>query len=367
MALVQTSPLLYPVRGGYSGAVNNNGGSFATLQLASATDVAHQVGRVRWSDNGAHTCTKIHFASGLVAGFSPTSILRVGFQPLLTTAPRGNGSFSNFADLTAGEVNSQTKLVATLNSPLPVANGELACISAQITTFSVGDSLIIRAALFTSAAQMPTVFLNATAQSAVPNLLLEASDGTFGILEGGDFFVSTDDGPNWDSGSTNPERGVSLRVPFKCKVNGIWAGGFRLASSSGAITVRAYSDVLTSPTTLVTLTPGSNEICGAVSSHRFWMVPITEQTLLPGIDYGITIQPTTTINVYVTELNHHTAGYAAALAGGTNYKRIARTSGAFTVDTTKTLQLGFVISALDDGTASGGLMTHPGMGGGMRG
>jgi len=337
MALVQTSPLLYPVRGGYSGAVNNNGGSFNTLQLASATDVAHQVGRVRWSDNGAHTCTKIHFASGLIAGFSPTSILRVGFQPLLTTVPRGNGSFSNFADLTAGEVNSQTKLVATLNSPLPVA------------------------------AQMPTVFLNATAQGAVPNLLLEAGDGTFGIMEGGDFFIGTDDGPNWDSGSTNSERGVSLRVPFKCKVNGIWAGGFRLASSSGAITVRAYSDVLTTPTTLVTLTPGANEICGAVSSHRFWIVPITEQTLLPGIDYGITVQPTTTTNVYVTELNHHTAGYAAALAGGTNYKRIQRASGAFTVDTTKTLQLGFVISALDDGTASGGLMTHPGMGGGMRG
>jgi hypothetical protein len=73
-------------------------------------------------------------------------------------------------------------------------------------------------------------------------------------------------------------------------------------------------------------------------------------------------------NVYVTELNHFTAGYSAALAGGTTYQRIARASGAFTVDATKTLQLGFVISALDDGVAAGGgLMTHPGMSGGMRG
>ena len=368
MALVKTSPLLYPVRGGGSGAVNNNGGSFSGLQLAAATDVVHQVGRVRWSDNGSHTCTKIHFACGTVAAFSPTSILRVGFQPLLTTVPRGNGSFSNFADLTAGEVNSLTKLVGTLNSPLPVADGELACISIQITTFTAGDSLTIRTALFTIASQMPTVFLNATGQGAVPNVLLEAGDGTFGIMEGGDFFVTTDDGPNWDSGSATPERGVSLQVPFRCKVNGIWAAGFRLATTAGAVTVRAYSDVLTSPTTLVTLNPGTNEMCGAPSSHRFWMLPIPEQTLVPGIDYGITLEPTTTINVYVTELNHFTAGYSAALAGGISYKRIARASGAFTVDATKTLQLGFIISALEDGVAAGGgLMTHPGMSGGMRG
>ena len=367
MALVQTSPLLYPVRGGVAGAANNNGGSFASATLSALADVIHQAGRVRWSDNGDHTCSKVHVVIGSVGSLGPASSLRVGFQSMHATSPRGSGTFTNFGDTTAAGIAAQSKLEVTLNTPKALTNGELACVSAQLAVFTTGDSLQIRSAVCPVALQMPSVFLNATVQSAAPNVLLEADDGTFGIFEGGDFFSATDDGPNWDSASTNPERGATLRVPFKCKVNGIWAAGFRLAATTGAITVRAYSDVLSTPATLVTLTPAANEIVGLASSHRFWMLPITEQTLTPGIDYGVTIQPTTTTNVYVTELTHHTASYSAALAGGIHYKRIARTSGAFTVTDTKTLQLGFVISALDDGTSVGGLLTHPGMGGGMRG
>jgi len=367
MALVRTSPILYPIRGGHAGAVNNNGGSFSSAVLTTSTDMAHQTGRARWSDGGTHTCSKVHLVTGAVS-IGPASIVRVGFQGIHATSPRGDGTFTNFDDLTQAEVPANSKILATLGATKSIVSGDLVCVSAQIVNFTAADSVSIRAALFPTAAQMPTVFLNATGQGAVPNVLLEANDGTFGIIEGGDFFVGTDDGPNWDSGSGTPERGVSLRVPFKCKVNGIWAAGFRLATTTGALTVRAYSDVLTTPTTLVTVSPTWNEMCAAVSSHRFWMLPLpVEQTLLPSIDYGITIQPTTSINVYVTELNHHTAGYGAALVGETTYKRISRASGAFTVDATKTLQLGFVISALDDGTASGGLMTHPGMSGGMRG
>jgi len=367
MTLVATSPLLYPVRGGHSGDVNNNGGSFAGASLSALADVVHQTGRVRWSDGGNHTCSKVHVVIGSVGSLGPTSVLRVGFQSLHATSSRGSGTFTNYGDTAATGVVALSKLEVTLNTPKALVNGELACVSAQLATFTTGDNMQIRSAVFPVAAQMPTVFLNATIQSAVPNLLLEADDGTFGIFEGGDFFYATDDGPNWDSASTNPERGSSLRVPFKCKVNGIWAAGFRLATTSGAITARVYSDVLGAPTELVSVTPAVNEMCAAPSSHRFWMLPITEQTLTPGIDYGITIQPTTTVNVYVTELNHHTAGYGAALAGGTYYKRISRTSGAFGTSDIKTLQLGFVISALDDGTSIGGLLTHPGMGGGMRG
>ena len=369
MALVQTSPILYPVRGGYNGPFNNNGGSFSALALNTAGGVAHQVGRVRWADLGDHTCSKIHLVTVGVT-VSSTSILRVGFQSMSGSTPRGDGNFTSYADLTQADIAAQSKILATLNSPTALTNGQLACVSAQLSTFNAGDSVSIRAALFPSAAQMPTVSLNATAQSAVPNLLLEANDGTFGIFEGGDFFSGTDDGPNWDSGATNAERGASLRVPFKCKVNGIYAAGFRVAASGGTFTLRVYTDALSTPTVSFSEAPASNTWAAATSSHRFWVYPITEMTLNPGIDYGITVEPTSLTNIYVSELNHHTAGYAAALSGGTNYKRIMRPTGlagAFTVDDTKTLQLGFVVSALDDGTATGGRTTHPGMGGGARG
>jgi len=368
MALAKTPPLLYPIRGGHSGPFGSGGAGFASNTLSVATDVLHQTGRVRWADNGDHVCSKVHIVSGTVTSIGPASILRVGFQNLSASAPRGNGTFTNFGDLTAADVVAQAKLVVTLASQKSLANGELACVSVQITTFTTGDNLRINSAGHPNVPQMPVVFLNTAPQSGVPNVLLEANDGTFGIFEGGDFFSGVDNDETWDNTAGQSERGVSLRVPFLCKVNGIWAGGFRLDAATGAVTVRVYSDVLSTPTTLLTITPASNEICGAPSSQRFWMLPLTEQTLVPGIDYGITIQPTTDINVYVGELIHHTAGYASALAGGTDYKRIQRASGAFTVDATRTLQLGFVISALEDGTATGGgLLTHPGMGGGMRG
>jgi len=186
----------------------------------------------------------------------------------------------------------------------------------------------------------------------------------------------------FNSGSNPNERALKFVAPFKCRVIGVSAALSNLAAGAD---LNAYLwDDTDNPGAGPTPLAATNTIDGDFPSsatadgvsHFFFTAPVT---LTAGATYYLGLKPATANNIGLIELS--AAGTGASSTGirgfglGSTTAHLATRQwvstdpGAWTATTTTLPGLSLIIDQLDDGASAGGggLLTHPGMAGGMRG
>jgi hypothetical protein len=210
-----------------------------------------------------------------------------------------------------------------------------------------GFSNIAQGAFFENA---PVLFAGAawTAQVFSSNVILEFSDGTFGILDGG---VATSaintHAFNLNTGTAD-EFALAFQVPVPTVIDGLWAT--LLVASGGDLELILYDGT----TALATVAIDANAITSNVARQA--LEPIAEQTLSPGTQYYIAVRPTTTNNVSAYSFDVSDANHLTCMDGGINFNYATRLNqGVWAANTTtRRLFAGFRISQLDDGAGGSG-------------
>lgn len=165
----------------------------------------------------------------------------------------------------------------------------------------------------------------------------------------------------FNSGSTPDEIGNRFTVPAPMRTTGLF-------SAVGHGTV-ALDYVLYEGTTALATVSVPSGLSANASGYETFFWP-TAVSLSASTVYRLVAKPTTTTNINVREAVVLNNAMLGMIPGGTDWYKTSRTdAGAWTDDTLRRIwALGLLIDQIDNAAGgSGGLKTHPGMVGGMRG
>ena len=337
----------------------------ALTSITALTATGHKyafVGRVWNKDRAAKNITKLGFrfgaitksgGSGLTVSLQHVDVATNGppFQPdgtQLQTVAIANGN-TNFATGTWIET-------AALGSVQAVNHGDLLCVvieydgsghlgsdSVVITSISDGNinfNLDSGAMLYISSWAPNTVASN-------NGVILEFDDGTFGTLSVG--YPATAASSDAFNNGSNPEIiGLEFQVPFACKCDGAWLG--MQAAAGASFDVQLYDG-----NTLMTSSSVSAKNQRAAATAYYYETIFAEQILVANHTYRIGLRPTTTNNVTLYNFSVSNANHLQAWPGGTSWMyNTFHTSAWGTPTATKRPLIGLRLSAVDDGTGSGG-------------
>jgi hypothetical protein len=347
----------------YPGSVYNylhKSGALTTAPglLDSLNDTVTQLGYVQWDDLGSgKTIDKIHLLAG--TNSSAVATLTVGYQTVTNAVPhRGSGTYVRSGTVDASTLTSNTAFSTTVTGSGTVSHGDLIAVVAEFTAFTSG-TLQILIADTAAMPQNPSCFINSTVIAGSPNVLLEATDGSFGTFRGGYWQSAT--------GSTTfgqtLQHGLRFKMPFNGKVDGMTMH-FRTASSGGTADVYLYTDVLGTPTAVSGFPKSftAQHFGGTTSTLRATYLNFGEEiTLTKDTNYGLVVHNTsaTAINLEYAYADVGAAAQTRIYAGdGNALSLITRTgtSGAFTENTTRIPLMDIRLSSVDDGTGGSGLV-----------
>jgi hypothetical protein len=240
---------------------------------------------------------------------------------------------------------------AALSADRSVAFGEWVAVVLEFQTYLGADAISVQnLGLATSNhVNMAQALLNTASWAivtAIPNVILEFSDGTYGTLDGA--FVLESITSNTVTTATTPDEfAIAFQVPFAGKVDGCYL----LGSSAGAgrdVSIRLYQGV-------------SNLQSVAIDGDRFpntsgraIIVPIPETDIAADTQYYVSWRPDTASNTTVYSFAVNTAAHLDCHPGGQTLDYATRTdAGAWTISTTKRLFGGVRFSAIDSTPAAG--------------
>lgn len=186
--------------------------------------------------------------------------------------------------------------------------------------------------------------------NAMNNVILEFSDGTFGILEGGVCWSAVNSHAYNSGSATADEHALAFQVPVECVIDGLWAAVVASGASAD------FDLVLYSGTTaLVTKSFDANRALAAATA-RYLMVPIAETTLSPSTQYYLSVKPTTANNVTAYSFDVNDAAHMDVLDAGQAFNYSSRIdAGSWdAITTTRRLQAGIRLSQSHGAGAGGG-------------
>ncbi len=235
------------------------------------------------------------------------SNLRIGIQDVSNTTGLEDATFDVYADLVGGTdtiANSTFYKIPMESGTKTIAHGDLIALAIELTTRGGADAVVVAREslpwLVTgTGGALPYASADNGANAKVSNIpwmFIKFDDGTVGWLQGSPAIYMTGiSSVAFNSGSTPDEHGPVFTAPVGMKVNGI---GFGLGTISAGANFEAilYGDPLGTPVALATVTVDIDQVFSSAASNWF-MVPITETTLVAGSAYAIMLRPTTTNNV----------------------------------------------------------------------
>ena len=176
---------------------------------------------------------------------------------------------------------------------------------------------------------------------------LEYSDGTFEELPG-TWAWSSAATISFNSDSTPDENGMRFQVSFDCKVRGVWAW----IDGDQIYDVKLYED---DNTLLESYTQDSSVRSGTSGEVMYFMFN-TEVSLTKDTWYRVTILPSTnTPNVTLYKTTTLTVAQMDSNPGGQNMYGTERTNAqAWTDKTLVKVQMGILISQINDGSIGAG-------------
>lgn len=343
--------------------------------LASTADAAGEmvgfVGRVWFpARTGTKAIQRVQFMFGTVdkAGGSG---LTVSLQDVdLTAGPpaRPDGTQDQtvaIANADAGFVSNTWYRTGTLSADRTVTYGDLLAVVIEYdgTGWQANDDFAINSSFATDGGQpslgQPVLKTGGTWALAhsrgLGSVLLEMSDGTFGILEG-NLPIKAANSHNFKSDTAlTDEFAMPFTVPFKCKIDALRA----------AVNVAAGANfeliLYTGTTATVTVSVDANT---AAASALWYDALIPETELAAGTQYYVAIKPTTTTALTAYSFEVENANHLTVYPGGPSFNYTTRVDGGAWAAATATRRLlaGVRMSAFDDGAGSGGGASPIGLG-----
>lgn len=349
MAWVATQGLVVPDTMGASIGI-----TLTSTLIDGASEKFDWIGYVWNKDRATKNITKVAFLPGAItsAGGSQMriSLQNVDATPSATPA-RGDGTQDQTVDFLASAVTASTWYKTdALSTTRTVAFGELMACRIEFNSFAGADAFNVQNIATSSGyvgiggiAHYTTSWASA---SLHPNIIFEFDDGTFGTFANAHpcaSIVTT----SYNSTSTPDEVALKFQVPFPCKIDAVWAQMSILAAA------RNFDFVLYEGTTALQTVSVDGDYCaGSSYSHKIAVIP--ETTLTAGVDYYLSLKPTSASNIGAASFTVAEANHFQAMPGGTTWQFATRTdAGAWSATTTQRLLAGIRISALSDGASTG--------------
>jgi len=273
-----------------------------------------------------------------------SSVLRIGFQG--RSYINKDDTWGAYADINGPLVANTLYSTAATSGSTTVADGDLICVVAQITTFTTGDNL----RLYTNSSNTPGIpwgMLNNVADDPMA-LVLIFDDDTVGLLGG---FSGQDEllqipvysyVANVSSSSSPNEYASAFQVPCRLQTTMLY-GNFGEVDSSDTGTLTLYADPFGSPVTLAQVDALLSPL--TVTATGYHLYPIAPVTLEPNTWYAVGYAATNALSRYVRRVAVHedfVPAWRHPIKGATR-----TTSGAFTPVTTDIGAHGIIVSALD--------------------
>lgn len=342
--------------------------SFSTHTLDANTD---DVGFVFQVPEAA-TITTIGWRQGTLTGTPGT--LRVGLQGVSTTTGRQDGTYlggaTNYVDYNSWAAgNNNTFIVHTLPSSVSLTRGQLVCLYLDpqaVGTWNASNNVTVTRTLGSSGRKFnrPYSFANATIDNFEDEVyLLRSSTKTYGNP------IQTWTNTNLTS-STNPDEiGLAFTIS-STEFSTYTVVGMRVGFTPS--TAGATYDMRISQNTTVLQTQSLDSDQGyrfATNTYELYFSDTTLATLNTGTEYIASIKGTNAVNVGMAYTTMPTANDITAYSTETIRYAQRQTTGSwsFTNDTRVPWITLLIQTTAFSGGGSGGLLVHPGMGGGMRG
>lgn len=196
------------------------------------------------------------------------------------------------------------------------------------------------------------------------NVGLELSDGTYMPGMGYTAWASTAE-PVYDQNDTPDHRGMIFQFPVPVRVVG--AGGW--FDLDGEANLKLFDS---DGTTVLRTVAMDRDVRRATTAGPFLCWFDGPEILTKNTNYRIVLEATSTSNVKTHEFTVDSVAVMDVFEGGQNFhlttSKTQTAEGDWTQTTTTRPYMGLIIDQFDDGVGgAGGLITHPGMAGGMRG
>lgn len=341
---------------------------FTTQAIDASTDGA---GAIFYAPKTG-TITKIGVLQTAKTGTGPT--YRYGVEGVTTTrAP--DGTYKNAGNAYVDAADPATAFAwRTLGASVSVTAGDLIAATVRYQSGTIDGSNFITVAVRTtqSITQAHPYALTLTAGAwatslGCPCIALQYDDGTviFGVTAASSL---TNNSP-WTSASSPVYRGTKWTPGVTCQLVGCWIGA--RVPDTFDFNILLYVGTASSPAVTVPVVPDLG--VGTNAGANPFYIPIPPTTLSSGTVYRLVIEPiavvspTTFVNVNFPDADA-LAAYWGDLKGTTGVAGSPPTWTDYD-NGTDGYRAYPVIPVIDDVTASagGGLLTHPGMSGGMRG
>ena len=343
--------------------------------------IGDYVACIRQAEESA-TITKVGFYFDARGTNATPGTCRVGIQSVNTSGDP-SGTWLGYTDYTADSTNfpnfTGVNLSITANGTASVTRGQLYAIVmyAQSGTWDATNNLQFTT-LFAGVGQNATSFptMKSVASSVVnnnnnpqasANIYCESSTATYGNPQ-----VTPTNVTSWNSASSPDEIGVkfSLESSWTTNYNVLGVNGiFGITNSASTATLKLYDSggsLLQSKSfTATEIYAGTN----TANLRTLMFDTSTLASLTPGSTYRITIEVTNASLGFTTmlQVNFPNNTVVRAFTGSGTYMRTERTNAGAWTDTDTGVPAWKLLISAATASASGGLLVHPGTGGGMRG
>jgi len=355
----------------------------ADILMDADAEEVHNIGHVYWADRGSHTVSsaggKIHWLPGASIAFVVVASLQIGIQDVdAANGPpaRGDGTFDVSATLVAGvdTISSTTALATAMGSgSKTIAHGALISVAFKLAVTSGTQAVRVRTWAAAQAVAFPSTTLitsgpTYSVQSAIPNIVIEADDGTRGIIYGTVPFSVSPTQQAYKNNDTTKEYGNIFRFNTPIQIDGLFVCGIASASNAN-LSMVLYSDPSAAgagPTATATVAIDANTL-GVISgsSPRWLWIPLASiLTLAANTDYVVSLKPDAAVNIGLMYIDEQTGDMAALPLGANCYGVSRNTIGAGTAFSsinsgTRRFMIGVSVCGGDDGAGGGGGLAMP--------
>lgn len=313
----------------------------SNITLDAVNDVCVCTGRIITSDGASHTidttgsssiqwrCNSLTFANG-------STTVKVGIAAIDTAngpPPRAvNVTDVVTFDVSASLVGGGGGITANAwQAHVPdtgtktIANGDLVCITFQMTARGGADSVQVQIASGLAGYHHPVITQNPAGylvSNNVPCCIIQFSDGAYGWIVASEVFsaITTQ---TWNSGSATKEYGQLYSFPFGMKVSGLYGW----VDPDNDFDFVLYSDPLGTPVAEKTTSFDLNTMANA-SGRYFTTIFAAPYLLKPNTPIAVVFKPgASNISTYYRTLGH--ADHRIADFCGLNSYGVSRASGAF--------------------------------------
>lgn len=264
---------------------------------------------------------KIVWMTGAAVTFANVaSVFKVGLQDVSTASSptQGDGTFDVSATYTGSGLASATLIESAMTTGTKtISNGQLLAIVLEFTTRAGADSVVVQPNTRGNYAfdqLLPAVVSNTSGSFAkttgTPNAVIVFDDGTLGW-----FYGCTLQSKLGSSIAINVNSATTDEIGLYVIPSGVFkATGLdfviSIANSSADFEINIFQDPLSAaPILLKSIIVDATQYAAYAAAYPASIVFDTPITMNRGIDYGVSIRPTTTNNITLFYSEKNTASY----------------------------------------------------------